>query len=398
MPEPMRIALLNSLFAPFTVGGAERVTVDLAHALQERGHAVLVITLSDGSVPASERVDALEVERVRLANAYWPDPGVDRSRAARALWHLRDLYNPTMARRVGAVLARWRPQVLHTHNVGGFSGAVWTEAARRGAAVVHTLHDHRLLCNNYNMMRAGRVCPSLCPGCALTMRPKRAIAGTLPAVTAVSSYLLGVHTAHGFFRDAATEVVYNFASAEGAAPHAPRTGPLRVGFLGKLHPSKGVALVLEAARSLSGSRFAFHIAGTGAPGYRTELAAGAGDNVTFEGFVESSEFLPRVDVLAVPSLVNESSAMVLYEAMAHGVPVVASARGGNPELVDDPATGLLFDPDEPGALATALGALAADPGRLGAMSARARARATVFRRANAVEAYERVYRTALERR
>ena len=64
------------------------------------------------------------------------------------MWHLLDLYNPWMGRVVGRILDAERPDLVHTHNIVGFSGAVWQAAKRRGLPLVHTIHDYSLLCAN----------------------------------------------------------------------------------------------------------------------------------------------------------------------------------------------------------------------------------------------------------
>lgn len=76
--------------------------------------------------------------------------------------------------------------------------------------------------------------------------------------------------------------------------------------------------------------------------------------------------LARMDVFVLPSL-GEGISNTVLEAMASGLPVVASRVGGNPELVDDQQTGCLVAPGQPDVLADTLAALLADPARLQAM-------------------------------
>jgi glycosyltransferase involved in cell wall biosynthesis len=80
----------------------------------------------------------------------------------------------------------------------------------------------------------------------------------------------------------------------------------------------------------------------------------SGLNVDFPGKVAPAAFYESVDVTVVPSLWHEPLARVIFESFAHGVPVIASARGGSPELVLPGRTGWLFDPDQAQALERAL--------------------------------------------
>jgi len=86
------------------------------------------------------------------------------------------------------------------------------------------------------------------------------------------------------------------------------------------------------------------------------------------------QLLSHATVFACPSL-YEPLGIVNLEAMACGTAVVASAVGGIPEVVSDGETGLLVPPDDPGALAGALGALIADPARAAALGRAGRERA-----------------------
>jgi len=89
---------------------------------------------------------------------------------------------------------------------------------------------------------------------------------------------------------------------------------------------------------------------------------------------EVIQLLTHATVFACPSL-YEPLGIVNLEAMACGTAVVGSRTGGIPEVVADGVTGLLVEPDDPSALASALNALLADPGRAAAMGQAGRDRA-----------------------
>jgi glycosyltransferase involved in cell wall biosynthesis len=92
-------------------------------------------------------------------------------------------------------------------------------------------------------------------------------------------------------------------------------------------------------------------------------ALGLGQRVVFTGFRRDvPALLSAVSVSVLPSL-SEGLSNVVLEAMAAGVPVVATSVGGTPEIVDDGVTGLLVPPRDAGALADAISSLLTDPAR-----------------------------------
>ncbi len=102
---------------------------------------------------------------------------------------------------------------------------------------------------------------------------------------------------------------------------------------------------------------------------------GLSRKVNFLGSQESVErILPCADIFVLPSI-YESFGLAALEAMASGLPVVATNTGGIPEVVEDGVTGLLVPPKSPHALARAILALASDPHRRKIMGRAARARA-----------------------
>ena len=163
-----------------------------------------------------------------------------------------------------------------------------------------------------------------------------------------------------------------------AAAGAPEggNGPVRVLAVGRLVGGKGFALLLDALHALvqRGRDVALTLVGDGPSRERLHAQAarlGLADRVEWVGALgqdEIRERYARADVFCLPSFA-EGVPVVLMEAMAMAVPVVATRIAGIPELVEDGASGLLVTPGRADELADALGALVDDAGlraRLGA--------------------------------
>ncbi|HLC44929.1 MAG: hypothetical protein A2722_04240 [Candidatus Doudnabacteria bacterium RIFCSPHIGHO2_01_FULL_50_11] len=130
-----------------------------------------------------------------------------------------------------------------------------------------------------------------------------------------------------------------------------------VGFLGRLAQEKGLATLIQASAYLSDQTHIL-IAGDGPEKKRLEQMAsdeGVSQKIEFAGVINNiDDFFARIDALAVPSLEAESFGLVALEAMAHGVPVVASRIGALPEIIEHERTGLLFTPGSSDELASSL--------------------------------------------
>ncbi len=164
-----------------------------------------------------------------------------------------------------------------------------------------------------------------------------------------------------------------YGIAEHAAVIRQPSERLRFGFVGSLMVSKAPHLVIDAIQRLPPTAASLDIFGSyaayhGDDSYWRQLAPSVGDRrVRFHGAVPHervSEVLSALDVLVVPSIWPETSPIVIREALAAGVPVVASRIGGIPELVDDGVNGLLFEPNDVADLARVLTRLLDEPGLL----------------------------------
>jgi glycosyltransferase involved in cell wall biosynthesis len=177
-------------------------------------------------------------------------------------------------------------------------------------------------------------------------------------------------------------------------------GELRVGFVGTLEPRKGVIDLIRAADSFLSEHPQVTLTLIGGPrpgdaGYADELRQAAAavrgaERIVFRGQVPNgAEEIAGLDILVIPSHA-EPMASVTGEAAAAGVPVVASDVGGLSEGVAD--GGLIVPPRDPRALAEAINALLADPGRRHELGERALAGSDRFDPERFAQSFDALFR------
>jgi glycosyltransferase involved in cell wall biosynthesis len=159
--------------------------------------------------------------------------------------------------------------------------------------------------------------------------------------------------------------------------------------LGRLSPEKGHCVLLDAAARLSSTPMRLVLVGDGPSRHALAAVASGDSRVRFEGWRDDPwRCLGAADLFVLPSL-REGLPVALLEAMAVGVPVVATRVGGVPHALDGGSCGTLVPPGDPSALATALLDALADPEQGAALAQRARARVRarygIDRQARAIE-------------
>jgi len=173
-----------------------------------------------------------------------------------------------------------------------------------------------------------------------------------------------------------------------------------VGSIGRLNTQKGHAFLLEAAPAVLAAHPAVRFLVVGDGDLMASLQAqahglGLGDRVRFAGHrADVPDLLGAIDVLAIPSL-YEGTPLALFEAMAAGKAIVATAVDGCAEILEDGSTARLVPPRDPKALATALVSLLADPAERGRLSAAARAASRRYDIATCVAQMQDLYDEAL---
>lgn len=197
-------------------------------------------------------------------------------------------------------------------------------------------------------------------------------------------------------------------SGHGPAPLRRQLGLAEDAFLvcsiGNIRPAKGYDVLVRAAARLEGAPRQIHFVVAGDPrrelheqlvALREEL--GVASRVHFLGFRDDAAgILAASDLFLLPST-SEGFSISTIEAMAAGLPVVATRSGGPQEILEDGVDGFLVPPADPAAIADAVHRLAADQTLRDALARRARE--TVRRRFSLeamVDAYRRLYRTLLD--
>jgi len=274
--------------------------------------------------------------------------------------------------RLARALARARPDLFHAH-------LSWPLAAKYPLAAA-------LLARVPAAVATVQLFPEIRLGPSSRLQ-LRALAARLSAYVAVSHALGARLTGELGWPPAKLEVIHN--GVDPARVRRPRDPALRRelggdgGFVvlavARLHAQKGLGDLLRAAAELPEARFA--LAGEGPERARLEAEAGrlgVGDRVRFLGRrADVPELLAAADAFVLPSL-YEGSPLAVLEAMAAGLPLVATAVGGTGELVADGESGLLVPPRDPPALARALRRLLAEPETRERLGAAARRRAEAF--------------------
>jgi glycosyltransferase involved in cell wall biosynthesis len=360
MPERLVLRVISRL----NVGGPARQIAALARGLSPLGWRTLVASgaLAPGEESAEEEVRAAGAEVVRV-------PGLGR--APHPWDDLRALAS------LAALLRARRPALVHTHaSKGGALGriaAALASAPRR----VHAFHGHVI--EGYFAPALGRavaagerLLASLADAVVcLSPRQREDLVRRLRAVPRERAVVIppGIDLAP-LAHDNVVRERGRLRAELGLSAGAPL-----LGVIGRLAPVKAVERALEAFSHIRRARpdAALAIAGEG-----TERAFLEGEAAR-QGVAPATRFLGHrrdrarlyadLDLLLVSSR-NEGTPIAALEAMAAGVPVVAFAVGGLPDIVP-PSAGALVPPGDAAALAAAAHALLADPTRRAALAAAA---------------------------
>jgi glycosyltransferase involved in cell wall biosynthesis len=205
------------------------------------------------------------------------------------------------------------------------------------------------------------------------------MAGCCERIVAPSRWVARALAINGVAEDkivTSPQAVAEQLASRGASRKPTPSGELRIGFIGRIEPYKGVHVLLDAMAKIPRDvPVRLLVAGSGTElAYLHEVAAKgeAEPRVEFLGPISHAEvpdFLQRLDVLAVPSNYMETGPLVVLEGFAFGLPVMGADLGGISERIRDGVDGWLLPFDDSGAWANAMKDAALDRGQVDHRSA-----------------------------
>ncbi len=361
----MRILQIHN---PYVYAGGEDTIADTeAELLRDAGH---------------------EVDRFRASN---PDRA---PRAAASL--LAAPWNPARYRAVRDRVRELRPDIAHVHNTWfALTPSIFPALAAEGIPTVMTIQNFRLMCAEAKLFRDGGLCTK-CVGshpwhavryaCYRGSRPQSAVAALTIAVNrrvgswdridrffAPSEFVKGVF-AQGGFDPGRIVVKPNVIGDPGPRPQSPSSAR-SILFVGRISPEKGPKLLLDAWREAAPQAPDLELVMIGDGPVRAELEREAPPRTRFLGWVPPSELpeqLLAARALVFPTQWSENFGRSIIEAMAAGMPVLASDIATPAEIVGELGAEWLVAPHDHAAWRNALAGLS-DGAVVDAGGARARA-------------------------
>jgi len=303
------------IIARLNVGGPARHVVWLSEGLAKEGVETLLVT---GTVPPGED----DMSGFAAAHGVTPHviPSMSRELSpcdAISIWKLWRL------------MVRFRPDVVHTHTakagaVGRIAGLLYRVVSRGRSVFVHTFHGH-VFHGYYSKWKT-----------RMFLAIERALArlGTHRIVVLSEQQRREIHETYRIGRAEQFVVIpLGMEWSTGASPVRIGDGasPPLVAIVGRIAPIKNHEMFLRVAERLRGEA-RFVVYGDGAD--RARLEQRARGVAEFAGTRDAAEIYAAIDVLALTSR-NEGTPLAIIEAMAAGVPVIATAVGGVVDLLGD---------------------------------------------------------------
>ena len=354
----MKILYVTNLYPPYNVGGYELICGTVNRAMQARGHETRVLTSDYGVTERGLPTGEQGVERTLRLHGFFGNPwlGIGKLRAL-------EVHNNNALRRA---LAEFQPDVVHVFNLGGISKSLAHTLRLANVPTVYFVSDHWIAQSIVADVWLGwwnRPATSLA---------QRAIRGGLelcgvrswldaqaPTAPVRALEFRRIYFCSEFLREQAVArgygvghgaVIHNAVDTRRFTPGPTPRGQKcdRLLFVGRLTPEKGIRTVLNALARIRGPfTGSLTVCGRGEPAFEDELRSLVAKLSLPVKFIEAAAAeMPMIyrehDALVFASEWEEPFALTPLEAMACGLPVIATTTGGSVELFRDGVNALTF--------------------------------------------------------
>lgn len=357
-----RVLIVNKFYYPR--GGDCVCAINLENLLRSKGHEVAVFAMQyDENIPSA--YSSYFAENVGFSE------GVSaKLNAAKRVFGFGSVKD-SFAR----ILADFKPDVVHLHNIHSYLSPVVAKMAKRaGAKVVWTMHDYKLLCPSYACLRNDEPC-ELCYNDKKHVLKNKCMKGS--TVASVIAYM----EAEYWHRKKLEKYTDTFVCPSRFMASKMQSGgfgklttvcnfidPVKLNdlnslpadnrqdycvYVGRLSKEKGVGTLLAAIKECGRK---IKIAGGGPLADEFRKLYGDCGNIEFLGHQDAksvAKLLSEARFSVVPSEWYENNPLSVIESLCAGTPVVGSNMGGIPELLDE-SRGIIFDAKDKAMLKTCI--------------------------------------------
>jgi len=264
-------------------------------------------------------------------------------------------------------LVRVKPDIVHIGHLSHLTIFIVNVIKKYEIPVIFTLHDYWMMCIRGQLIRDDL---SLCSGpnvenCSLCnkkyfisqsqakeeiilwLKNLKKINDSIDLFISPSKFLQKKYIEYGIPEEKIIYMDYGFNKDLFNGIIRDKYPKIRFGFIGRIIPVKGIALLIDAFNEIDHLKADLNIYGKLPSSQRFLKERSINSAINFKGsydYEEISLILSDIDVLIVPSIWYENSPLVIHEAFLAKIPVITSNLGGMAELITHEKNGLLFEP------------------------------------------------------
>lgn len=374
----MKILMVNKFLHPN--GGSETYIFKLGEYLTSMGHQVEYFGMEHPDRCVSNSADCY------TKNIDYHSVGKIKQIGL----SVKSIYSVEARRKIRQVIECFKPDIVHLNNINfQLTPSIIYEIKKHNIPIVQTVHDGQIACPSHRMFIEERhdPCRQCLNGKFTNCIKNKCLHGSLmkSAVATVESYIYHSRDTYNlvdkyicpsqFMADTITTagvkkskcvVMHNFCEIQSNLPPKDKSKKYAL-YFGRLSKEKGIETLVEVCRELPQVQFVF--AGSG----NLERICSNVKNIDAIGFVSGDRLrslIRNASFSICPSECFENCSMSIIESLSFGTPVIASRMGGNPELVIDGETGIVFENKNTKELKDAILKLYNDDALLQAMSQR----------------------------
>lgn len=339
----MKILIINTYYYPNVAGGGEFSIKKLAENLVLRGNKVFVLCESSTNEEEISTINGVVVYR---------EVFIENKKRDSKLAKIKRVFLQFKNKSTSIILPRLiktiEPDVVYTNMLRDLSLITWRLCKQEKIPLIDTQRAYSLI--NLTSFR-----PSWLLNKAWQVYGKKQ-SKYVDAEVSISSFSSSFFTSQGFFSKANHSVIFNSIDYSAEKLKAliqyrlstiDKKEEISFVFLGNLSKEKGITELLSSFSATTDANIKLFIAGKGELEQLVTEYANKDKRITFVGWLAEekvNDLLQKCDVLICPSIWNEPFGRIVLDAYKNGLPVIASNRGGLPEIVVPNKTGLVIEP------------------------------------------------------